>query len=88
MRWIMPSPQFPNVTSHGVLNHDKLAEQLHNISLETTNYDIPGRLGVLSDNSQHGPVFGDLNNPMQLSTSESAGQVGFHGSDHSISARN
>lgn len=68
MRWIMPSPiQFSNATP------DMLAEQVHNIALEPSNYD---------------GAFGDLSSPLQLSNREGTGQVGIQGSDHSISARN
>lgn len=87
----MPPVQFPNVTGSqtlGVLNHDMLVEQVQSISLETTNNDGVRGLDVLPDASQHRLSFGDLNSPLQLSTSEGTGQVGIQGSDHSISARN
>ncbi|KAJ1403907.1 Winged helix-like DNA-binding domain superfamily [Sesbania bispinosa] len=88
-RWIMPpSVQYSNVPTLGVLNHDMLAEQVQNIALETNSYDGAAGLDVLPDASQNRPAFGDLNSPSPLSTSESTGQVGIHGSDHSISARN
>lgn len=88
-KWIMPSPvQFPNVTSPEVLNQDMLAEQMHNIALETTIYDGAGGPVVLPDNSEHTPAFGDLSTPLQLSTSEITGQVDIHGSDFSTSRRN
>ncbi|KAK7307462.1 hypothetical protein VNO77_40554 [Canavalia gladiata] len=88
-RWIMPpSVQFPNATTPGVLNSDMLADQVHNIALETTNYDGAGGLDVLPDTSQHRSAYGDLSSPLQLSTAEGTGQVGIQGSDHSISARN
>ncbi|XP_027360635.1 la-related protein 1C-like [Abrus precatorius] len=86
-KWIM-HPVLPNATNLGVLNPDMLAEQVHNIALETTNYDGAGALDVLPDTSQHRSAFGDLSSPLQLSTSEGTGQVGMEGSDHSISARN
>lgn len=70
---------------HGALNHEVLAEQVNNIALETTNYDRAGGLDVLPENSQHNPAFGDLNSPIQLSTSECAGQLGVRGSDISTS---
>jgi len=83
----MPPPvQFPNVTSPEVINHDMLAEQMHNIALETTIYDGAGG-PVLPDNSEHTPAFGDLST-LQLSTSEITGQVDIHGSDYSTSRRN
>ncbi|KAK7406855.1 hypothetical protein VNO78_08489 [Psophocarpus tetragonolobus] len=83
-RWIMPPPvQFSNV-----LNPDMLAEQVHNIALETTNCDVAGGLEVLPD-SQHRSTFGNPNSLLQLSTSEgSTVQVGIQGPDHSIPARN
>ncbi|TKY70303.1 La-related protein 1B [Spatholobus suberectus] len=88
-RWIMPPPvQFSNATTLGVLNPDMLAEQVHNIALETSNYDGAGGLDVLPDTSQHRSTFADLRSPLQLPTSEGTGQVGIRGSDHSISARN
>ncbi|MCI04448.1 ATP synthase A subunit, partial [Trifolium medium] len=89
-KWILPPPvQFTNVqTHHGVLNHDVLAEQVHNIALEKTIYDGAGGPVVVPDNAEHKPAFGDLSTPLHLSTSESTGQVGLHGSDHSISMRN
>ncbi|KAL5181249.1 La-related protein 1C [Glycine soja] len=81
-RWIMHPPvQFSNATTIGVLNPDKLAEQVQNIALETSNYDGAGGLDVQPDTSQHRSTFGDL---QQLSTS----QVGIQGSDHFIPARN
>lgn len=76
-----PPVQFSNATTIGVLNPDKLAEQVQNIALETSNYDGAGGLDVQPDTSQHRSTFGDL---QQLSTS----QVGIQGSDHFIPARN
>ncbi|XP_019423396.1 PREDICTED: la-related protein 1C-like isoform X2 [Lupinus angustifolius] len=91
-KWIMPPPvQLPNVTESqtlGTSNHDMLAEQVQNIALESPNYDGVGGLDVVHDASQHRPSFGNLNNPLQFSTTEGSGQVGVQGSDHSISARN
>ncbi|XP_045814242.1 la-related protein 1C-like [Trifolium pratense] len=88
-KWILPPPvQFTNVQTHRVLNHDVLAEQVHNIALEKTIYDGAGGPVVVPNNAEHKPAFGDLNTPLHLSTSESTGQVGLHGSDHSISMRN
>jgi la-related protein 1 len=71
-----------------VLNHDVLAEQVHNIALETTIYEGAGGPVVVPDNSEHKPAFGDFSTPLHLSPRESTGQVGPHGSDHSISMRN
>ncbi|XP_061367725.1 la-related protein 1C [Gastrolobium bilobum] len=90
-KWVMPPVQFSNVTGSqtlGVLNPDMLAEQVRHVKLVTTDYDGAGGLDVLSDDSQHRSAFGDLNNSLQLSTSEGTGQVGIQGSDHFISARN
>ncbi|ESW28188.1 hypothetical protein PHAVU_003G266200 [Phaseolus vulgaris] len=80
-RWIMPPAQLPN--SRGSQTIGQLAEQVQNITLETTNNDDAGVLDV----SQNRP-FGDLNGQYLLSTGESTGQVGIQVSDHSISARN
>ncbi|CAJ1930507.1 unnamed protein product [Sphenostylis stenocarpa] len=72
-RWIMPPPvQFPNATTLG--EPDMLAEHVHNIALETSNYDGAGGLDFLSDTSQRRSTFGDLSSPLQLSTSEGTGQ--------------
>ncbi|KAG5145064.1 hypothetical protein JHK84_030607 [Glycine max] len=74
-RWIMHPPvQFSNATTIGVLNPDMLAEQVHNIALETSDYDGAGGPDVLPDTSRHRSTFRDL----QLSTSEGPGpgQVG------------
>ncbi|KAK7252990.1 hypothetical protein RIF29_37337 [Crotalaria pallida] len=91
-KWILPrSVQLPNVAGSqpgGMLNLDMLAEQVQNIALETTNYEGLEGLDVLPNASQHRASFGDLNLPLQLSTSEGTGPVGIQGSDHSISARN
>jgi len=85
----MPPVQFSNATTPGESNPDILAEQVHNIALETSNYDGPGALEVLHDTSQqHRSTFGDLSSPLQLSTGEGTGQVGIQGSLHSIPARN
>ncbi|XP_020216475.1 la-related protein 1C [Cajanus cajan] len=73
-RWVMAPPiQFSNATTLGVLNPDMLAEQMHNIALETSNFDGAGGLDPLSDTSQHSSTFGDLSNPLQHSTSEGTG---------------
>ncbi|XP_014510226.1 la-related protein 1C [Vigna radiata var. radiata] len=80
-RWIMPPAQLPN--SRGSQTVGQLAEQVQNITLETTMNDDTGVLDV----SQDSP-FGELNGQYLLSTSESTGQVGIQVSDHSISARN
>ncbi|KAK7346319.1 hypothetical protein VNO80_20835 [Phaseolus coccineus] len=80
-RWIMPPAQLPN--SRGSQTIGQLAEQVQNITLETTNNDDAGVIDV----SQNRP-FGELNGQYLLSTGESTGQVGIQVSDHSISARN
>ncbi|BAT75350.1 hypothetical protein LR48_Vigan01g174200 [Vigna angularis] len=80
-RWIMPPAQLPN--SRGSQTVGQLAEQVQNITLETTINDDTGVLDV----SQNRP-FGELNGQYLLSTGESTGQVGIQVSDHSISARN
>lgn len=69
-----PPVQFSNATTIGVLNPDMLAEQVHNIALETSDYDGAGGPDVLPDTSRHRSTFRDL----QLSTSEGPGpgQVG------------
>jgi len=77
----MPPAQLPN--SRGSQTIGQLAEQVQNITLETTNNDDTGVLDV----SQNRP-FGELNGQYLLSTGESTGQVGIQVSDHSISARN
>lgn len=84
----MPPVQFSNVPIPEESNPDMLAEQVHNIALETSNYDGPGGLEGLPDTSQHRSTFGDLSSPLQLSTGEGTGQVGIQGSHHSIPARN
>ncbi|RDX70488.1 La-related protein 1C, partial [Mucuna pruriens] len=87
-RWIMPPPvKFSKSTTLGVLNPDTLAEQVHNIALETSTYDGAGGLDVLPDISQRRSTFGDFSSPLQLSTSDGTGQFGIQGSDYSISAR-
>ncbi|BAT99944.1 hypothetical protein LR48_Vigan499s004700 [Vigna angularis] len=87
-RWLMPPVQFSNVPTPEESNPDMLAEQVHNIALETSNYDGPGGVEVLPDTSQHRSTFGDLSSPLKLSTGEGTGQVGIQGSHHSIPARN
>ncbi|XP_047166672.1 la-related protein 1C-like [Vigna umbellata] len=87
-RWLMPPVQFSNVPTPEESNPDMLAEQVHNIALETSNYDGPGGVEVLPDTSQHRSTFGDLSSPLKLSIGEGTGQVGIQGSHHSIPARN